>query len=66
MPLWPGWTWRDALRVCKRRLPSLRRSMKRYVTVLYLQTGLSELKDCGSDTDATAIKVNRSFVRYLL
>lgn len=50
MPLWPGWTWRDALRVCKRRSPSLRRSMKRYVSVLYLQTGLSELKDCVSYT----------------
>lgn len=50
MPLWPGWTWRDALRVCKRRSPSSRRSMKRYVSVLYLQTGLSELKDCVSYT----------------
>lgn len=50
MPLWPGWTWRDALRVCKRRSPSLRRSMKRYVSVLYLQAGLSELEDCVSYT----------------
>lgn len=31
MPLWPGWTWRDALRACRRRLPSSRRSMKRCV-----------------------------------
>ena len=31
MPLWPGWTWRDALRACRRRLPSSRRSMKRSV-----------------------------------
>lgn len=31
MPLWPGWTWRDALRVCKRRLLSWKRSMKRLV-----------------------------------
>ncbi|TMS06320.1 hypothetical protein E3U43_016079 [Larimichthys crocea] len=29
MLLWPGWTWRDALRVCKRRLASSRRSTKR-------------------------------------
>lgn len=31
MPLWPGWTWRDALRVCRRRSASSRRSTKRSV-----------------------------------
>lgn len=31
VPLWPGWTWRGALRACRKRSPSSRRSTRRSV-----------------------------------